>query len=285
MGGAGLLSDDFFEYYEEAWTLRAGIMAQILATETSLARVLARFATFESRHVTAIVDNKLHFSRKPEIDPITRLETPVQAISCGSPVSAFAFSHTDLGGLIASLAVGCDTVAELGSGYGRRLIEAWLAGAPVGASYVGIEPTASGRDLADRLAALEPGLAFQSKAGDHATFNPAGFGGGRTLLVTSFTLMFAPTLGLDFFRRIAAIPGEVVCLFIEPVGFQLAPDSREADIQRKMFLRQNMNTNFFSVFNQAIAEGLLEPLFIGRDLFGTQGDPLTQGSVIVAAKI
>lgn len=274
------------EYFQDAWRARAHIADQIMASETSLSRVLARLVAFEAQHTLWVTeDGRLQFAEKPRQDPIDRLETPVAMVSCGGDCRGFAFTRTDIGGLIASLAVDCDSVVELGSGYGLRLFEAWLAGAPKDALYQGIEPTASGRAMASKLAGLEPGIRFVSVAGDHATFDPSSLGGQRTLFVSCFSLMYVSAVTLDLFRRIAAIPGEVTCLFIEPFGFQISGDDDRARGQKATVAANRSNFNFFSVFNQAVGEGLFEPLFIGRDLFGRQDDNYTLGSVFVAAKV
>ncbi|MBC7951533.1 MAG: hypothetical protein H7Z12_06870 [Rhodospirillaceae bacterium] len=279
-----MLSDNSIEYYEAAWALRTQTMISIMDSETSLARALARMQEFESRHEIVLLDERLHYRAKPTMDPITRLETAIRAVSCGATAPGFAFTKVNFGEMIASFAHGCDCVAELGSGYGLRLFQTWLAGGPAEARYVGMEPTASGRGLAAKLAALEPGMRFESLAGDHQDFDPAALGRERTLFVTCFALQFAPVIPLDFFRRIAAIPGEVLCLFIEPVGFQISPTGDRAALQMEGARARNMNFDFLRTFNAAASEGLIEPLFIGRDLFGKQDDPFTQGSVILAAK-
>jgi len=272
------------DYYKLAWARRAEIMTGIMASETSLSRVLARFDEFEARHKMWEHDGQISYEELPRSDPITRLEEPVKAISCGAPILAFPFSTTNFGSLISSFAQDCDTVVELGSGYGRRLFETWLAGGPGEARYIGIEPAASGRDLAIRLAALEPAMKFISVPGDHSNFDPANLGGRRTLFVTCFSLMYVPAVTMDLFRRIAGIPGEVLCLFIEPFGFQLFSADERAKMQLGMCSIDKTNFNFYPMLQQASAEGLFETLFVGRDLFSLNGDFKSLGSIIVAAK-
>ena len=105
---------------------------------------------FEARHAMALLDDRVQYCRKPVDDPISRLGVPQSGITCGVAAPLFAFTRIDLAGLITSFADGCDTVVELGSGYGRQLFDVWLAGGPVvnQATREGlIEPLFVGRDL------------------------------------------------------------------------------------------------------------------------------------------
>ena len=281
-----MLKDNPVDYYEAAWSLRRAMIESIMEDDKSLSRVMARFVEFESKHDVVEVDDKLYYRPKPKSDPISHLETPIKAISCGAGVPNLPFMKTSIGDLISSVSQGCDKVVELGSGYGRRLFETWLAGGPADAHYIGIEPTSSGRDLAEKMARLEPAMTFSSQAGDHSSFDPTIIGGKeQTLFVTCFSLILAPEIGIDLFRRIAAIPGQVLCLFIEPIGFQISPQNPLAARQLEATRSKNWNQDLFKAFNQAAGDGLIEPLFVGRDLFGNQDDPITQGSVLLAAKV
>ncbi|MGE5478369.1 MAG: hypothetical protein ACM3Q1_17070, partial [Bacteroidales bacterium] len=145
-------------------------------------------------------------------------------------------------------------------------------------------PAAGGRARAERLARLEPSMAMTTLAGDHTGFDLSGLGGQRTLFLPCFTMMFVPALSAEFFQRVADLPGEVVCLFIEPVGFQIAANDPCSPRQREAAMAKHLNLDFFATFNQAVKRGLFEPMFVGTNLFGLQTDPMSQASIIVAAK-
>lgn len=108
-----MLSDNSIEYYEAAWALRTQAMISIMDSETSLARALARFHEFESCHEMVLLDERLHYRALPAMDPITRLETTIRAVSCGVAAPGFTFTTVNFGEMIASFAHG-------GAANGRR---------------------------------------------------------------------------------------------------------------------------------------------------------------------
>jgi hypothetical protein len=270
---------DWVAYYENAWTVRARILEGFVNEETDLARVFGRFDRFEARqHYAAPAGGEGGYVPVEGLpDPLGRLEAIIHGVSCGGPAPLSAYVDLNVGRLLADLGTGADIIAEIGSGYGRQLFDLWLAGGgDAQTRFIGYEPNRSGRDSAALLAKLVPGMSLELMPGDFATFDPAPLAeAGRVLLFTHFAVMFPQLFPADFFSKVAAVPGEVLLCVIEPLGGQIGRDDLELD--------HNFNIDFMRRFNEAAAAGLIEPLYIGRDLFG-RADRITHVSVIVAVK-
>lgn len=270
---------DWLDYYDKAWAARARVFDALLAEEGDLARIFGRFDHFESvRPLAADASGEVaHRPAEQPADSLAGLERVETGMSCATPVPVSAYTEFNVGRLLADLAVGADVVAEIGSGYGRQLFNLWLAGGGTGQTrFVGYEPNRSGRELACRLARLVPKMPVEFLPGDFITFDAAPLAAARRgLLFTHFSAMYQEWLPADFFSRLAALDGEFLLVFIEPLGGQIGRDGLEAD--------HVFNKDFMRRFGEAAAAGLIEPLYLGRDLFG-RPDRITHISVMVALK-
>ncbi|MBF0324431.1 MAG: hypothetical protein HQL42_05100 [Alphaproteobacteria bacterium] len=277
---------DWAETYDQSWAAREAVFAALLEQEDSLARVLARFDNFERGHRLLTKDGEVRYFAKPQApDPIGALNPTTQQAFHGQMLAASDYFEFRRDRLLADLSQTADCVIELGSGYGRQVFAMWLAGANAQARYVAAEPSAIGRRLTQRLAALEPHLKLECHPFDFRSATlPAVAPEQRVLLFSSWASMYAAPLDRSLFRAIAAHPGPVTCVFIEPFGFQVNPHAPFAAQQRGQMEAQGMNTDFFEALREEGAAAGLELVSVAPDLFGRTDETLQLASVIIAEK-
>lgn len=282
-------------YYDFSWRLRGHLVESMIAEgETSLPRVLALCERFDRTHKTLMSREDDTFTGEARFVPepvpdggwgLERLEAPVQGIVRGGAVTLPAYVHFDLAGMLAEFSDGCDAVVELGSGYGLQLFRTYFAGGARNADYIGAELSPAGRALADRLAALEPDLAFRSRAFD---LNRPDFdflaGYRRVLLFSVWSLMYLRTTPPDFFDALAALPGEVTCVFCEPFGSQVSASDGMGAEQADALGGGGLNRDFYTRFVHAAGRGQIEPLHVGKDLFSSGQHALAALTVLVGRK-
>ncbi|CAA7626663.1 hypothetical protein MCP1_590001 [Candidatus Terasakiella magnetica] len=239
---------DWRQYYEYIWTVRQSIFDEILAAESSLARTLAKFTTLEEKYSIGLSDindaTSIVYSKheNADDDAISKLERRVIG-AARSALFEFSPYHTfNEGALLNDFADGVDCVIEIGSGYGKKLFQMWLNGGSEDITYIAAEPIKAGREITRKLAALEPGMRIEVVDFD---FDKPDLGilkkFNKVLLFTSWSLMYAKTLNADFFDNIVSIPGEVKCVFIEPISFQITRDTQLSVIQHQNAVRHQHN--------------------------------------------
>ena len=146
-------------------------------------------------------------------------------------------------------------IVELGSGWGRNIFAAWLGGAPRGARYVAAEYTGAGRRAAERLAALNPHIAFESHSFDY--YQPVLATVPRPSHAVVFTVHSVeqiPQLKPEVIDVIRSIADEVDCVHLEPVGWQLETKSG-AGSSREYAERHDYNRNLVALLRAAEAAG------------------------------
>ncbi|OAN52795.1 class I SAM-dependent methyltransferase [Magnetospirillum moscoviense] len=271
---------DWIEYYRLAWAARGKVLDALLAEETDLARIFGRFDRFETanRYQTDPETGQCGYVPRPgQHDPLTNLSMPEDGVSCGDQARFLPYVDLNVARMLADFATGAEVVAEIGTGYGRQLFDLWLAGggAP-DTRFVGFEPNDNARALAARLAARLPAMNVTFLPGDFESFDPAPLATtGRVLLFTNFAVMFQERFPVDFFERVARLPPEVLMVFVEPVNQQIGHQDPGGGLA--------FNVDFVSRFNEAAAAGLIEPIYVGRDLFG-RGDKIKRISILTAIK-
>lgn len=283
-------------YFELAWRGRACIFEQMTAGgETSLARLLALYERFGRRHDTGVrveagrLTGEVSFiERAAPADgwALERLDAVAPGMILERSVQVPALLYFDLAGLLADFADGCDAVVELGSGYGLQLFRLFLGGGPRHARYIGGEASPAGRALAQRLAALEPAMDFESRNLNLAAMN-LGFlmPYRRILLFTAWSAMYLTATPAHLFEALAALPGEVWCVFCEPFGGQIdagdIPGRRLAEEMHK----GGLNGDFYREFNRAAAKGVIEPLHVARNVFAAGDDPFAALSILACRTV
>lgn len=154
-------------------------------------------------------------------------------------------------------------IVELGSGYGKNLFRIWLNGGPRDATYYGFEYTRRGRQCADSLAALEPGIRFRSQPFDYHDVNLQNLAGSaKTFVFTSYSIEQVPEIGRAVFDALADITGVYKVMHIEPVGWQRQHIDR-LDTEEQLLLRDmeqsardcRYNTNLLQMIHKLAASG------------------------------
>lgn len=282
-------------YFDAAWGLRGDVFELMIAQgETSLPRLLARFYAFERDHKVQaeITDGRLtgtlYYQASGPTDPLVALdalETWHRGVIHGREAELLPLIQLDFTPMLVRLAQDVDTIIDLGAGYGRHIFGLYHGGAPAAARYVGAEISESGRALAARLAALEPGLRFESAAFDLRRPDWSLLRDSRKALIYSnWSLMYPENLPEDFFDGLAAWPGQATLVFAEPLGFQWGNGCDLTPAQRLAFHDGGLNRNFAAVLDRATARGLLEPLVVARDIFASGYNPNDLVSVVACFK-
>lgn len=294
--GLSVRQDRMTPYYEAAWDMRSAVMLDwIEAGETSLVRLLSRFQEHE-RHYKIyagtdgdILSGWLRWWDRTNDWPwrgLKKLETSQPAVSRGQDVDLSPYVRFDLSEMLCDFADDVDTIVELGSGYGLQLFKLYHAGAPASARYVGAEISSSGRALAETLAALEPGLRFESRDFDLSRPDWSILDGSRKALIfSSWALMYPHFLPNDFFEGLSRWAGAATLVFCEPLGYQWGVSHPMSENQMAAARGGQLNCNLAALAADATAKGLIEPLLVAKDVFScSQDDAFDLMSVLVYAK-
>lgn len=270
-------------YYQAAWEMRGEVLDGLIAAgEVSLPRLLSRMQAHEEQHVldvdmengrlTGWLDWKVA-AEDWAWRGLRKLESNGTGVLRGHDYEKPPYVQFNLPGMLADFADDVDTIVELGSGYGLQLFRLFYAGAPADARYVGAEISPSGRAVADRLAALQPGLRFESRAFDLMHPDWSFLEGSRKALIFSaWALMYPPRLPADFLHGLARWPGAATLVFCEPVGFQWGLSHRLSAQQKDASEQGRLNTNLLPLLGEAAKQGVVEPLLLSKDLFARSGD-------------
>lgn len=282
-------------YYEASWTMRTAVIQEwIDGGETNLSRLLARFLRFERQYsITGETRagqptgwlRYMPVKKSGSSSALDRLENWHPGMLRGKPVEVIDYLQFDLADMLADLAGDVDCVFELGSGYGLQLFRLFLADGPRQARYIGGEFCASGRELAEKLARLEPNMRFESVAFDLRRPDWSALDGSRKALIfTSWALMYVNDMAEDFFESLARWPGEATLVFCEPVGFQWGVSHPISAEQAECHAAKQLNGDLVAAVNRAAAAGLIEPLVLAQDVFAKSTGPFDLFSLLVCHK-
>ncbi|GEM_PF-5116566 len=290
--GAGTMT----AYYEAAWHMRAQVVESWMAAgELSLPRLLSRFQTYQERYSLG-VDKRggrlTGWLEWQEVDPdwswrgLRKLESGKRGILRGDDCAMPPYVQFNMAEMLVDFADDVDTIVELGSGYGGQLFRLFLAGGPGDARYVGAEISPAGRDLAEKLAQLQPGLRFENHVFDLNDPDWSCLNGSRRALIfSSWSLMYPQSLPDDFFLGLSRWPGSATLVFCEPLGFQWGASHPVSDAQKNLAATGLINGNLADLVGAATAQGLIEPLLVAKDLFSRNRDEAPDlMSVLVYAK-
>jgi hypothetical protein len=170
---------------------------------------------------------------------------------------------------------GADAIIELGSGWSRNLFLTWLAGGPADARYVGAEFTESGRSAADRVAAIEPRVAFTGIPFDYHAPDLGAIGGyERAVVFTVHSIDMAPELDPKLFDEVRRVARSVTCLHFENFGWQKAGGAAPGYAHANDY-----NRNLYSLLENEQGAGRIELQTIRLDVVGLH--PLYRTSVAV----
>jgi hypothetical protein len=192
---------------------------------------------------------------------------------------------------------GVQRVVELGSGWGAIISNLWLSGSPRDADYWALEYTDAGQEMSNLLASAEPRFNLKSHAFDYHNADFAFLAEPKRTLVYSIYSIEQITYVQDaLIDRIMAIPGFERCVHIEPVGWQVAPNSFLARLDRalkKLGLpaldqasasgrrcrRKGKNRNLLEVLRRCERAGQIVIEAIDKDMVAN--DPLNPGTLVV----
>ena len=139
----------------------------------------------------------------------------------------------------------------------------------------------AGRQLATRLAALDPSFSGRFFFFDHTnpTVSPiSGF--KRPLVFTVHSLEQVSRIGLLFFEAVSRIAPEVTCLHFEPFGFQLASLGPVSELHRQFMGSQGWNLNLAVVMAQAASLGMIKLEYVATEMF-LSTDPTNPTSLAI----
>lgn len=145
-----------------------------------------------------------------------------------------------------------DLVIELGAGWGRNLLLAWMYGSNPTAQYIAGEFTAAGRRAANALAERTQGFDMTAVEFDYHSPNLDRVQhAGRATIFTAHSIEQIPHVSRDVIDVMRAIADDVTIVNFEPVGWQIRGNdmSPYAD-------KHDYNRNFWGVLSEVGAQVL-----------------------------
>jgi hypothetical protein len=169
--------------------------------------------------------------------------------------------------LLDACAPDVDLVAELGSGGGINLLNLHLWGGPK-VPYFALEPTASGRRVADLLAGLDDGLDLTTLPYDyeHPDYGGLPTGNAHALVFTVHSIEQVTELPREAIAGLLGLGARVTGVHFEPVGWQILDEPDEASYEFAQ--RQRYNRNLWPLLQELEGEGKLVVATVTPDLFG-----------------
>lgn len=254
------------EYGVEKWPAVARLIGEHAAGEPPSGSALAR------------VHHRVTRAHAAPGDPLARHDTMLtgrrQTVPVSLAVGGAERLAVDL--VVDACSERTDLVIELGSGWGRHVLGAWLAGGPRDALYIGAELTAAGREASEQLAGLDADLRFVSHAFDyHDPSSLRGLGAFEEAVVFSVhSVEQIPRLHPRIPAAIAGLATSVRCLHFEPVSWQ-ASAAPSAGTSRAYAEQNDYNRDLLEVLRAEEAAGGLRIEAIEPDLVGLNPDNAT----------
>lgn len=125
------------------------------------------------------------------------------------------------------------TVIEFGSGWSANLFQLFILLGERRSrdlKFYGAEYTHEGRATGAMLAAHVPGMNYEAVAFDWTrpdlSFVDPSRGLGHVLVFSHHSIEQVPEISADFYRQLGDLAESVVCVHVEPVGWQRSPDLR-----------------------------------------------------------
>ncbi len=175
-----------------------------------------------------------------------------------------------------------DAVVELGSGYGRNLVELFYRGGPKGVPYYAGELSENGTEMARMLAQKAVSWRLVPFRFDHnrPDLSPVAEK-GRVLFFTLHTIEQVAKLREDYFKILADHATQAIGVHFEPFGFQIGQYPGEVnDAQQRLFLRNGWNTNMVEVLKASANRGDIKLTFMAKNMMGSD-DPENPTSLAV----
>lgn len=256
--------------YDAVWSERLQIIHAV--REHSMARTLSRV-----RHALDAKRNAQE--RYPLVVEGRLLDLPLSAAAgmIRSVVTRTVLQHVK---------PSTSKIIETGAGWGEHLCGLYLEGGPTDATYYAFEPVRFGRRCAMELASLEPGWRLRAAFFDYkAPTYPMRPDRRHTLLFTVHSIEQVTDIHPDAIRAALRLGREVTGVHLEPVGWQVSPESRWSPITARHAVRcreMNYNRNLVPLLRSLEAEGAIRIESLLPDFIGLEHNP---GTLIVWRKL
>lgn len=167
-------------------------------------------------------------------------------------------------------------ILELGSGWGNNLAEAFLAGAPRNAAFVGLELSEQGRACTNLISSLEGGPASLS-AYPFNYFEPdysalPSRHSGHALVFTCHSIEQVQLLKAEVLTKLLERLDRVTGVHHEPVGWQVRKEEglKPATVgaTQENSARSAYNENFWEVLKMLEAKGSIKIKTVCPDILG-----------------
>ncbi len=289
--GRSAPAGDWHNYYEVAWRLRRQVMDALIGQgETHPLRLVHRLYAHERFHrIVFGDDDSLRYGPSDHVEnphkfPMLPTGMPAfRLVAVRDRYEIVPFYGTPVDFLVDFLKVkAIDAVVELGSGYGRNLVELYYRGGPRGVPYYAGEVTESGTAIAGLLAGLDPEFRLIPFRFDHNNPDLSAVQQlGTVLFFTVHSIEAVPTLRDDYFRILAARAARVVGVHFEPFGFQLAQLPGEVDgAQRRLFAASGWNANLAQALQDSATRGEIDLAYLTKNVMDS-GDPANPTSLAI----
>ncbi len=166
-----------------------------------------------------------------------------------------------------------DAIIELGSGWGRNLLEVWLRGAPREAKYYACEFTQAGRECSRALANLAQDLDLTALSFDW--YKPDFAAVARPLrhavVFSASSIEQIPALPPAAYRSLFDLAPRLDVLHFEPVGWQMGDAKIEPEVRRRQAEyaeTHDYNRNFWAMIEELVASRTIEMIKVDADLVG-----------------
>lgn len=279
----GIQAEFWREFYEKAWKFRMAFIDELIQEgETCPYRIVQRFANHERGFETKINNGEIRWEKK-EFDPshgeLLPTGFPVfeRTIIRGNYVSRPQYMNENYARLLIDVIDkgSYDCIVELGSGYGKTLIELYYNGAPKTLKYIGAELTDSGCETMRKLFALMPDGIMEARKfdfldPDFSFLRPYK----RVFFFTVYAIQQVQQIPMRLIEAMSAAAETVKTVHIEPFGFQLEPGLGAETIIHAEFIRnKGWNLNLGPTLVQAQRDGTIRGMYLAAEILGGGHDP------------
>lgn len=277
--------------YETAWRARRDLLAGMIADgESDPHRLVHRLYAHERFNVLGVdASGAIRFApidhaRNPNKFPLLPTGVPAFRIVANQDRYTLApyYAHP-MDFLVDFLRQNpVDAVVELGSGYGRNLVELFYRGGPKGIPYYAGELSESGTEMATMLATKMADLRIMPFRFDHEEPDLAAIAEkSRVLFFTFHTIEQVATLRADYFKILAGHADRVTGVHFEPFGFQIAQFPGEVtDAQKRLIEGNGWNGNMVEMLTASARRGEIDITFMAKNMMGSD-DPENPTSLAV----
>ena len=280
------------DHYESAWKARADFMKAVIAEgETEPMRVIKALEKKESIYTLLVDDKTMRSEWRRHGNSLDkggeRLATGVPAfkrvIIRGQFVEVPYYASTSNHEFIVDYLEGAefDCLVELGCGFGRNLFEVFYGGGPDDIEYLGAELSASGLELFETLASLNPRMRVRAIRFDILDPDFSFLADYENVLVfTSHAIEQVTSLDANFVTQLAKAALRVVGIHFEPFGFQVSPALGPATrIHKENILANEWNVDLVHRLVEARNEGAIRILTLAPEASFTDANNPTSIAV------